>query len=112
MASLQIFHQTNVEKLRTKSILLTTYLALLLSQDPTLKDQLNILTPMNPFHRGSQLSILVKTKDSQEVASKLLMVGIVIDIREPEVIRVTPVPLYNTFHDVWYFFSEIKQLLC
>jgi kynureninase len=111
LASLQIFHETTIEELRSKSILLTSYLALLLNEDPLLKTRLEILTPMNPLLRGCQLSISFRDARVQELQAKLLSLGIVVDVREPNVMRVAPVPLYNTFHDVWTFFSAIQGIM-
>jgi kynureninase len=111
LSSLQIVQEAGIEKLRTKSIRLTGYLALLLREDACLARHLQILTPMNPVHRGCQLSLCVEGMSIEQLQSELLSAGIVVDIREPDVIRVSPVPLYNTFHDVWTFFSELRSIL-
>jgi kynureninase len=100
-----------MKDLRNKSVLLTGYLALLLTQDPQLNHQIQIITPMDPSLRGCQLSISIKNVSIQELESKLLLAGVVIDVREPEVIRAAPVPLYNTFHDIWIFVSELHRIL-
>jgi kynureninase len=100
-ASLDIFLQTNMQQLRKKSILLTGYLEFLLNEKIE-KQQLplKIITPADPAERGCQLSLLVK-ENGKQIFQKLTEANIVVDWREPDVIRIAPVPLYNTFEDVW-----------
>lgn len=86
--------------LRAKSIQLTGYLEFLLERAPS--DLFTIITPRQPNERGAQLSILVH-EHPRELFGKLEAAGVKTDFREPNVIRVAPVPLYNTFHDVWRF---------
>jgi kynureninase len=95
-ASLDIFEEAGIENLREKSIALTGYLEFLLKGNKNL----TIITPANPNERGCQLSLLAK-KNGKELYQKLKQNGIIADWREPEVIRVAPVPLYNTFTDVF-----------
>ena len=105
LASLEIFQKAGINKLRQKSILLTGYLEFLLKQlDPDSK-YIQILTPSNPKERGCQLSIFTK-QNGKKIFSRLSKAGVIADWREPGVIRVAPVPLYNTFEEV-YRFSEI-----
>ena len=105
LASLDIFQQVGMRKLRKKSILLTAYLEYLLKMvDPDGKHFL-ILTPANPGERGCQVSILMKQK-GRRVFDKITNAGVLADWREPDVIRVAPVPLYNTFTELLKF-SEI-----
>lgn len=108
MASLQIFNEVGIDKLRTKSLQLTGFLENLIKSD--LKDYVQILTPENTDERGCQLSLVVK-KDSRKVFDTLTKEGVIADWREPEVIRVAPVPLYNTFEDVYNFYSIMKNVL-
>lgn len=95
-ASLDIFHEAGMDKLRKKSVLLTGYLEFLLG------DRFKIITPGNPDERGCQISIRM-TKDGREVFDALTSAGMVCDWREPDCIRVAPVPLYNSFMDVYRF---------
>ncbi len=110
LASLEIFQQAGIEKLRKKSILLTGYLEFLLNQiDPEGK-YFSVITPSNPKDRGCQLSILMKRK-GKSVFDKLMKAGVLADWREPDVIRVAPVPLYNTFVEVYRFTGILEKSL-
>ena len=102
-ASLEIFEKAGMKNLRKKSELLTGYLEWLLrSQLANTKGQLSIITPSTPSERGCQLSLQTK-KNGKKIFDKLTKMGVVADWREPDVIRVAPVPLYNSFEDVWHF---------
>jgi kynureninase len=100
LASLEIFQKAGMKALRKKSLLLTGYLEFILKQLDPEEKYFQILTPSNPAARGCQLSIFMK-KGGKSVFHKLTKAGIVADWREPEVIRVAPVPLYNTFEEVY-----------
>jgi kynureninase len=99
-ASLEEFSNAGMSNLREKSILLTGYLAFLL--DKQAHDSFEIITPKNSSSRGCQLSIHVKEK-GKEVFDQISKAGVIADWREPDVIRVAPVPLYNSYLDVWRF---------
>jgi kynureninase len=107
-ASLEIFAEAGIERLRKKSILLTGYLEWLLQQLPVGK--VNIITPKNPEERGCQLSLQIKNAD-KVLHDKLTAAGIITDWREPDVIRVAPVPLYNGFEEAWRFVEILKALI-
>ncbi|HMQ00778.1 MAG TPA: kynureninase, partial [Cyclobacteriaceae bacterium] len=94
LASLAIFEEAGIENLRKKSLQLTGYLEFLLNDIKSKADYFKIITPSNPNERGCQLSILMKQK-GKEVYNYISEAGIVDDWREPDVIRVAPVPLYN-----------------
>jgi len=99
--SLAIFDEAGgMEKLRGKSVRLTGYLEFLLDQIPS--QIFSVITPRQPNERGAQLSILVH-EHPKELFKKLETAGVKTDFREPNVIRVAPTPLYNTFHEVWRF---------
>ncbi len=85
---------------RVKSVRLTGYLEFLLARAPS--QLFTIITPRQPNERGAQLSILVH-EHPKELFKKLEAAGVKSDFREPNVIRVAPTPLYNTFHEVWRF---------
>lgn len=104
-ASLEIFDKVEMEKLRDKSMRLTGYLEYLIDQIGS--DEISIITPNSPDERGCQLSIQSK-KQGRELYEKLTKEGVVCDWREPDVIRVAPVPLYNSYMEV-YLFSEILK---
>jgi kynureninase len=100
-ASLSIFEEAGgMEALRAKSIKLNGYLQFLLEHAGS--NRFTIITPREAGARGCQLSILAH-EHSKELFRKLEAAGVKCDFREPNVIRVAPTPLYNTFHDVWRF---------
>ncbi len=99
-ASMEIFDEVGMEKLRAKSVELTAYLEFLLDQHPG--QNFSVITPRDPKQRGCQLSIQVK-ENGRALFDHLTRKGVVCDWREPDAIRVAPVPLYNSFADVWRF---------
>lgn len=103
--SLDIFREAGMENLRKKSAQLTGYLEFLLHG---LKlASLKIMTPANDAERGCQLSITVQG-NGRKVFEALQKAGVVCDWREPDCIRVAPVPLYNSFTDVYRFVEIFK----
>lgn len=107
-ASLAVFADAGFNKLRKKSIKLTGYLEFLLHDLEN--DTINIITPSNPEERGCQLSIQLKSAN-KETHTKLTKTGVISDWREPDVIRVAPAPLYNSFEDVFEFVQRLKKVL-
>jgi kynureninase len=105
LASLQLFEKAGIRNLRKKSVLLTGYLAYLLNQIDNHQDYFELLTPSDARQRGCQLSIFMK-RNGKSVFDKLTRAGVIADWREPDVIRVAPVPFYNTFEEV-YNFSQV-----
>lgn len=98
--------------LRQKSLKLTAYLEHLLLKDTTDENrQFQIITPSDPNARGAQLSVLLKPGLLHKVAERLQNAGIICDKREPDVVRVAPVPLYNTFSEVREFAEVFKGAL-
>ncbi len=134
-ASLEIFDEATMPALREKSVKLTAYLEKLLAEIND--DRIEIITPNDPKHRGCQLSIRVKaeTRPAESVPDKaqaetrpvgsvlepaasnkklfnaITERGVIADWREPDVIRVAPVPLYNSFDDVYKFAEILKECL-
>jgi kynureninase len=110
-ASLDVFMEAGgMEPLREKSLRLTAYLEWLLQRE--IGDSVEILTPSDPRRRGCQLSLRVKSRGSgRTVFEKLEASGVTCDWREPDVIRVAPVPLYNSFEDVWDFVEVLAAAL-
>ena len=106
MSSLQIFAEAKIENLRAKSIKLSSYLEYLINEigDESIK----IITPSDPNQRGSQLSIQMKNADNK-LFDWLTEKGVVADWREPDVIRVAPTALYNSFGDVYQFVNLLKE---
>jgi Kynureninase len=108
-ASLELFAQAGMPALRAKSERLTGYLEALI--DARLGDVLQVVTPRDPAQRGCQLSIRVRGGRGRGRAlfEYLAGRGIVGDWREPDVIRISPVPLYNTFSDVLRFARAVED---
>ena len=107
-ASLDIFHEVGMTALRKKSELLTGYFEFLIDQLNS--DRIKIITPKDPKQRGCQLSVQVKNAD-KNLHQKLIDAHVITDWREPDVIRCAPVPLYNSFEDVYKMTSILKSLL-
>jgi kynureninase len=105
-ASLDIYDKAGIPALREKSLRLTAYLEFLLSELRSLP--FSIITPREPEQRGCQLSLLFHER-GREVFDALTDAGIVADWREPDVIRVAPVPLYNTYDDVYRLYEVLKE---
>jgi kynureninase len=99
-ASLDIFDDAKIDRLRAKSELLTSYLEFLLDRGPSRK--FSIITPRDSADRGAQLSLRI-TENDRAICDTLAKKGIICDWREPDILRVAPVPLYNTFLDVHTF---------
>ena len=104
-ASLSIFDEVGMDKLLSKSKKLTDYLVFLLNRIQT--DRIDIITPEE---RGCQVSIRVRN-GNKDLFDKITDKGVVADWREPDVIRIAPVPLYNTFLDVFKFYNIIKSVV-
>ena len=113
LASLEIFHATSMTALRTKSIKLTAYLEQLLLQPPSdtasPRNPYRIITPSDPAERGAQLSVLLDPGLLDGVMAELERQGVVVDERKPDVVRVAPVPLYNTYTEVWEFVRIFRE---
>jgi len=107
-ASLDIFAEAGIERLREKSISLTGYLEFLLDQHPS--DTFRIITPREPERRGAQLSIRVR-ENGRVVVDQLNAEGVLCDWREPDIVRVAPVPLYNSYRDVHRFAERFVAIL-
>ena len=107
-ASLDMFNEVGMDALREKSERLTGYFEFLINK--LNNNKIKIITPSNPTERGCQLSIQVKDAD-KNLHKKLTEAHIITDWREPDVIRCAPVPLYNTFEDVYRMVDKLKAIL-
>jgi kynureninase len=98
-------------ELRKKSIKLTQYMTELISRE--LGDKIRIITPSNEAERGCQLSLMINVDglDGKAMFTALEENGVTTDWREPNVIRVAPVPLYNKFQDIYHFIRLLKECL-
>ena len=113
LAALEVFDRAGMVAIRKKSILLTGYLEYLLRLIDPAGNDFTVITPSKAAERGSQLSLLFH-RDGKRIASRLEKHGVLADWREPNVIRATPVPLYNSFEEVFRFATmlanEIRSL--
>lgn len=108
-ASLELFHDVGMPSLRRKSVLLTQYLELLIEQK--LSGVLRSITPPNSEQRGCQLSlqVLAGHEMGRSLFTYLTVNGVIGDWREPDVIRLSPTPLYNRFSDCFHAVRIIEQ---
>ena len=107
-ASLEIFAEAGFKNIREKSVKLTGYLEYLIND--IRDDRIHIITPKDPEARGCQLSIQVKNAD-RSLHDGFMKAGIICDWREPDVIRVAPAPLYNSYQDVYEMSLRLIELL-
>lgn len=107
-ASLRLFNQAGMSALRQKSLALTDYLLTLLDQLPA--STFDIITPREAERRGSQVSLKAK-KDGKKLFDALSAGGVICDYREPGVIRIAPIALYNSFADVWKFWDILRAVI-
>lgn len=107
-ASLEIFSEATMQQLRKKSESLTGYLEFLLDQRAS--EDFNVITPREPERRGAQLSIRIH-KGGRSICDRLVEQGILCDWREPDILRVAPVPLYNTYGDAHRFVDRFIAAL-
>lgn len=108
-ASLEIFDKAGMKALRKKSELLTGFLEFCITANCQLStaNSFSIITPPDTKHRGCQLSIQTK-KNGKKLFDRITKAGVIADWREPDVIRLAPVPLYNKFEEVFRF-AELLQ---
>ncbi len=111
-ASLDIFDEVGMEALAAKRDILTGFLEFLIEElnQSKGKYQLEIITPRDKNQRAAQLSILAHGGDPRDFFNQLTQMGVISDWREPNVIRVAPAPLYNSFEDVWQMVQVMRQL--
>ena len=105
-ASMDLFDEIGMPKLRAKSVQLTSYLEFLIKGIP--EGHIEIITPTDPEQRGAQLSLAVHDADKR-LHEAIAKRGVISDWREPDVIRIAPVPLYNSFEDCWRFAEILKE---
>jgi kynureninase len=112
-ASLDIFEEAGMERLHAKRKMLSDYLLFIIDNcnSKTGETIIEVITPRNENEKGCQVSMLMLRR-GKETFDELTKQGVIADWREPNVIRVAPVPLYNSFEDVWKFGEIIKRLIC
>lgn len=111
LASLEIFDEAGMDALRAKSLLLTGFLFDSLAELRRSKPRFTVITPADPSARGAQLSLLMDEGVGRPAFEGLLRAGIVVDWREPNVIRLAPAPLYNSFQDVARFVDVLGEFM-
>jgi kynureninase len=107
-ASMDIFDEARIDRLREKSIALTAYLEWLLDQKASSK--FTAITPRDPDRRGAQLSLKIANQ-GRALCDRLAHQGVICDWREPDILRVAPVPLYNSYTDVYRFVEKFGEAL-
>lgn len=110
LSSLEIIAEAGMKNLRKKSEKLTGYLEFILDQADPDHVFFELITPRDPRQRGCQLSLLMK-KHGRKIFEWIVQSGIVADWREPDVIRLAPAPLYNTFEEVYRFGEAFREAL-
>ncbi len=110
-ASLDIFEEAGIENIHAKRKTLTAYLHFVLNNinQKNNKKIIEIITPANEEEHGCQVSMFMHEK-GKEIFNALSNKGVIADWREPNVIRIAPVPLYNTYKDVWQFGNIIENI--
>ncbi|EME26473.1 Kynureninase [Galdieria sulphuraria] len=109
IASLEVFDRTSMSQIREKSIQLTGYLAFLIERE--MPGYIDIITPREPTQRACQLSLRLKQHNLKQVHESLSCRGVVCDTREPDVLRVAPFPLYNTYREILEFVQILSSIL-
>ncbi|MGZ5135715.1 MAG: kynureninase, partial [Flavitalea sp.] len=111
-AALDIFEEAPLDQLFHKGQRLSNYVLYLLNEinDKSKEKIIQILTPQNEFEKGSQVSMLMH-KNGKQIFDELSRQGVFADWREPDTIRIAPVPLYNRFEEVWQFGEIIRGLV-
>jgi kynureninase len=110
-ASLDIFEEAGMDRLHAKRKKLSAYLYTMMKDiADKLPGKIEIITPYKEEERGCQVSMLMKEK-GKKIFDGLLSEAVISDWREPDVIRIAPVPLYNTFEDIWRFGEITDRLL-
>jgi kynureninase len=111
-ASLDIFEEAGWENILAKGQKLNEYLWFLLHelQESTGDEIMEMITPVRQQERGCQVSLLM-LKNGKKIFEQLTNAGIITDWREPDLVRLAPVPLYNTFEEIWIFADTLRQIL-
>ena len=109
-SSLELFDKAGMSALRAKSLSLTSYMEELIDGIEG-GDMFKVITPRDTTLRGAQLSMLTREGVGKELFDYLSANGVICDWREPNVIRLAAVPMYNSYEDVWRFVDLIKTWL-
>lgn len=109
MGGLSVFNETSMADIRKKSLKITGYLEFLLVELNS--SAFRMISPTDPEQRGTQLCLLFQPGLLETIFTGLEADGIIVDRRKPDVMRVAPVPLYNTYIDVWNFVETLRKAL-
>ena len=107
-ASMDLFREAGMDRLRAKSKSLTGYLEFLLDRQTSTR--FSIITPREEARRGAQLSVRI-AQNGKALCERLTREGTIGDWREPDTFRVAPVPLYNSYHDVFRFVAQFVSAI-
>lgn len=111
-ASLELFDRAGMPALREKSLKLTAWLEFLIRENnKNSKHTVEIITPSDPAQRGCQLSLRAGGAEGKHIYDRLILAGVIADWRYPDVIRVAPVPMYNSYSDVYAFVQLLFTFL-
>jgi kynureninase len=105
-ASIALFHEVGMTALRERSLQLTAFL----EQGLASVSNAQVITPTDPQRRGCQLSLRVQV-DPGELEHELTTRGVVVDARDPDIIRIAPTPMYNSFEDIVDVVTELRDIL-
>ncbi|HEV3379964.1 MAG TPA: kynureninase [Trebonia sp.] len=112
LLSLEMFDQSGMRALRAKSVRLTGYLEECLDDICAGRPYVSVITPRDPSRRGAQLSLRIDGRDAGPLTSRLRQEhGVYADARRPDVIRLAPTPMYNTFRDCWRAAAALREVL-
>ena len=111
-ASLDVFEEAGMDKLFEKARRLNNYLLFIIDDinSKRVEKTIEVITPRNETEKGCQVSMLM-LKDGKSIFEALINQGVMADWREPNVIRIAAVPLYNSFEDIWRFGNIIESIL-
>ena len=111
-AALDVFEEAGMPRLHEKRKLLSDYLFYVIDicNSDAKDNEATIITPRNVNEKGCQVSLLLKN-EGRKIFEELTKAGVIADWREPNVIRIAPVPLYNSFEDIYRFGQLLKQQL-
>ncbi|MFZ6664167.1 kynureninase [Peijinzhouia sedimentorum] len=109
LASMELFQKAGIKNLRQKSLELTAYLEFVIKIIDK-QNIITIITPENPQERGAQLSLMIK-ENGRALFDNLMAAGVIGDWREPDVIRLAPTPMYNSFMDVYKFGQILAKFI-
>ena len=106
--ALSLFDEAGMDRLRAKSIRLTAYLEWLISTGSG--DAIEVMTPADPDRRGAQLSVRLR-RQADRIQARLQEAGVVGDYRQPDVLRLAPAPLFNTFGEMWRAAESLQSAI-